>query len=107
VGNSRRGWGWCHVSTPAAIVTCCSASPSAAIATCAPCSFTAPAQLCAGSSADATDAASGRAALKLARGFNVAAVALANKNARIIWALLTRGDNYRPAVSADLGNKAA
>jgi transposase len=45
--------------------------------------------------------------LKLARGFNVAAVALANKNARIIWALLTRGDNYRPAVSADPGNKAA
>ncbi len=45
--------------------------------------------------------------LKLARGFNVAAVALANKNARIIWALLTRGDNYRPAVSADPGNQAA
>jgi len=37
----------------------------------------------------------------------MAAVALANKNARIIWALLTRGDNYRPAVSADQGNKAA
>src|ERR1035437_5383133 len=45
--------------------------------------------------------------LKLARGFNVAAVALANKNARIIWALLTRGDNYRPAVAADPGNQAA
>ncbi len=45
--------------------------------------------------------------LKLARGFNVAAVALANKNARIIWALLTRGDNYRPAVPADPGNQAA
>jgi transposase len=45
--------------------------------------------------------------LKLARGFNVAAVALANKNARIIWALLTRGDNYRPAVPADMGNQAA
>jgi len=27
--------------------------------------------------------------LKLKRGFNVAAVALANKNARILWALLT------------------
>ena len=35
--------------------------------------------------------------LKLARGFNVAAVALANKNARIVWALLTRGENYRAA----------
>jgi hypothetical protein len=28
--------------------------------------------------------------------FNVAVVALANKNARVIWALLSRGDNYRP-----------
>jgi hypothetical protein len=28
----------------------------------------------------------------------VATVALANKNARIIWALLTRGDQYRPAI---------
>lgn len=35
--------------------------------------------------------------LKLKRGFNVAVVALANKNARVIWALLSRGDNYRPA----------
>ncbi len=45
--------------------------------------------------------------LKLKRGFNVAAVALANKNARIIWALLTRGDNYRPTSSAGPGNIAA
>jgi transposase len=29
------------------------------------------------------------------RGPNVAAVALANKNARVLWALLTRGDCYR------------
>jgi hypothetical protein len=28
----------------------------------------------------------------------VATVTLANKNARIIWALLTRGDQYRPAI---------
>lgn len=28
------------------------------------------------------------------RNKNVAAVALANKNARVIWALLTRGDSY-------------
>ena len=45
--------------------------------------------------------------LKLKRGFNVAAVALANKNARIIWALLTRGDNYRLASGAGPGNIAA
>ncbi len=31
------------------------------------------------------------------RGQNRAAVALANKNARIIWALLSRGDSYRMA----------
>jgi transposase len=29
------------------------------------------------------------------RGPNVAAVALANKNARVLWALLARGDRYR------------
>ena len=33
--------------------------------------------------------------LKLARGFNVAAVALANKKARIIWALLAQGVHPR------------
>jgi hypothetical protein len=45
--------------------------------------------------------------LKLARGFNVAAVALANKNARVIWALLTRGENYRPTAIAEPGKQAA
>jgi len=34
-------------------------------------------------------------------------VALASKKTRIICALLTRGDNYRPAVPADPGNQAA
>ncbi len=33
-------------------------------------------------------------------GPNVAAVALANKNARIAWAMLTRGEGYRPAGEA-------
>jgi hypothetical protein len=28
---------------------------------------------------------------------NIAAAALANKNARIAWALLTRGETYMPA----------
>jgi transposase len=37
------------------------------------------------------------ARLKLRRGNNVAAVALANENARVLWALLTRGQSYRPA----------
>ena len=36
------------------------------------------------------------ARLKLSRGANVAAVALANKNARVLWALLSRGQNYQP-----------
>ena len=41
--------------------------------------------------------------IKLARGYNKAAVAFANKNARIIGALLTRGENYRPpAISVAL-----
>jgi len=34
--------------------------------------------------------------LKLRHGPNVAAVALANHNARVMWALLTRGEEYRP-----------
>ena len=37
--------------------------------------------------------------LKLKRGFNVTGVALANKNARVIWALLSRGADYRPAAT--------
>ena len=37
------------------------------------------------------------ARLKVRRGANVAAVALANKNARVLWALLSRGQSYRPA----------
>ena len=32
---------------------------------------------------------------KYRKGFNVAAVALANKNARTVWALLATGENYR------------
>jgi len=41
--------------------------------------------------------ASWAARLKFRRGANVAAVALANKNARVLWALLSRGQSYRPA----------
>ena len=33
--------------------------------------------------------------IRAERGPNVAAVALANKNARVLWALLARGDRYR------------
>jgi len=36
-------------------------------------------------------------ALKARSGTNVAAVALAAKQARIIWALLARGTEYQPA----------
>ena len=34
--------------------------------------------------------------LKTRRGPNVTAVALANRNARVLWALLTKGEDYRP-----------
>jgi transposase len=33
------------------------------------------------------------------RGFNKAAVALANKNARILWAMATKGEAYQPATA--------
>ena len=36
-------------------------------------------------------------ALVARRGANIAAVALANKNARILWALMARGEEYRRA----------
>lgn len=40
-------------------------------------------------------------ALVKRRNANIAAVAVANKNARIVWALLTRGESYRaPALTA-------
>lgn len=32
------------------------------------------------------------------RNKNIATVAMANKNARIIWSILTRGEDYRPAI---------
>ena len=35
--------------------------------------------------------------IKQRRGYNVATVALANKNARVLWALLTRGESYSAA----------
>jgi transposase len=38
--------------------------------------------------------------LRERRGPNIAAVALANKNARVLWALLTRGEEYRIPVAA-------
>jgi transposase len=39
--------------------------------------------------------------LTLHKHHNVAAVALANKLARIAWAVLARGESYRPALLAD------
>jgi transposase len=35
------------------------------------------------------------AAVKERRGTNIAAVALANRNARVLWALLARNEDYR------------
>jgi transposase len=40
------------------------------------------------------------ARIMAARGPNVAAVALANHNARVLWALLSRGDRYCPPTSS-------
>ena len=37
-------------------------------------------------------------ALRKRRGTNVTVVAVANKTARVIWAMLAKGEDYRPAV---------
>jgi transposase len=39
-------------------------------------------------------------AMRERRGTNIAAVALANKNARVLWALLARNENYRIPAAA-------
>ncbi len=36
------------------------------------------------------------------RPYNVAAVALANKNARVAWALLARGETYQPSTGTEV-----
>ncbi|MGO7241748.1 hypothetical protein ACCS70_21160, partial [Rhizobium ruizarguesonis] len=47
------------------------------------------------------------AKLRKRRPFKVAAVALANKTARIVWALLIRGGNYiKPGGTVDVGTMA-
>ena len=43
-------------------------------------------------------------ALTHRKGTNVAAVALANKNARVIWALLANDEAYRPPASVPAGS---
>jgi transposase len=40
------------------------------------------------------------AAVKERRGTNIAAVALANRNARVLWALLARNEDYRVPAAA-------
>ena len=39
-------------------------------------------------------------ALRKRRGMNVTVVAVANKTARVIWAMLARNEDYRPAIEA-------
>ena len=39
-------------------------------------------------------------AVRERRGANIAAVALANKNARVLWALLARNEDYRVPAAA-------
>ena len=37
--------------------------------------------------------------LKFRRGANIAAVAMANKNARVLWALLSRSEDYKATIA--------
>ena len=77
----------------------CSGSASGATATCAGSSCTARGRWW--RSAEGGKAASGRGstALLARRPFNVVVAAVANKLARIAWALLSRGEGYRAAAA--------
>jgi hypothetical protein len=86
-GNSPHGWASCRASTPAGASPRCWASASAETPTWASCS-TYGARAVIRAAQSKADQASGWFARVLARrNKNVAAVALANKNARIVWDL--------------------
>ena len=95
-GRWPPGWGWCRDKTPPAARPSCWASASMAMCICARCSSTARAAVLrhVEHRPDQTD--SWLVRLVARRNRNVAAVALANKNARIAWALLAHQRDFEP-----------
>ena len=95
-GSLRPGWDWCRDSTPAETSNECSGSPNAAIRI----SHASDSRRTLGAvPAWAKTDSRNRwiAEKKKILGTTKACVAVANKNARIIWALLARDEPYRAA----------
>ena len=77
-----------------------SGSVSVATAICVRCLSTGRGRRCGSPRANAIHAAAGSEQVGERRGANIAAVALANKNARVLWALLARNEDYRVPAAA-------
>jgi transposase len=92
-GRCRRGLEWCHDSIPAAASRPYWASASVVMFICARCSFMARVPRLLQRSASVNPWLAG---LLQRRNPNVAAVALANKNARTVWALLAHDREFQP-----------
>ena len=94
--SSLPGSGWFPANTPPEVSRSCSASASAATVICGNCSFRAHARFCSLETSSATGLKHWLAELSSRSHYNVVGVALANKLARMAWAVLARGEAYRP-----------
>ncbi len=89
------GWAWYRDNIPAAIDAYCLASASGATNICEHFWSTAGDLWCVLRNEKSDPASKWVNELRVRRGYNRAAVAVANKNARAIWALLHHGGEYR------------
>ena len=94
--NSRPGSAWCPGSTARAARPGWAASPRPATATCERCSCWAPRRCWPPPRPRTTGSAAGPMALEVRRGYWKAVVAIAAKNARMAWAVLAKGENFKP-----------
>ena len=94
--SSQHGLDSCHDSTRPEARRSCSASASAATSTCARSSSMEHEQPCCASSEIESPIGAWLDALDARAPKNVVVVAMANKLARIAWAVLSSGDDYRP-----------
>jgi transposase len=97
--SSPPSWVWSRARTPPAVKTGSGASPRRATATCASCWSLATSVIRRARTSTSPSASWIRALLER-RPARVVTVAMANKTARIAWAVLARGDVYRAPTMA-------